>query len=103
MMGRSEGTNGHQAAIFRQLAGCGMDQRCFQRFFVSHGRQNTRQTASQHGFAAAGNAYHQQIVSPGCRYFQRLPGHRLTFDVLQIVSDDRRPLQFFKIHFRLKR
>ena len=25
MMGRSEGTNGHQAAIFRQLAGCGMD------------------------------------------------------------------------------
>ena len=61
-----------------------MNQRGFQRLLVGHGRQNAGQAAGQHGFATAGDAGHQQVVSARRGNFQRLAARRLALDVFEI-------------------
>ena len=62
MVRRAEGTRAREAAAFKQ-ARHRMQHRNFEQFFRRKRRQQAWQTLRQHGFASAGRADEEDIVS----------------------------------------
>jgi hypothetical protein len=64
-----------------------LHRRGFKRFIVTHGRQQSRQSPGEHGFAGAGGTDHQQTVAPSSSDFECAPRKRLTPYLGQIVRN----------------
>jgi len=82
----------HEGRVRRQHSGHRVDGGYLKRLVVVQPGQDSAQPLGQHRLAGTGRALQVQMVTTGRGHFQRSPSLRLTDDVAQVGTRERRPL-----------